>query len=318
MSNSVFIRKAAAYVVPMLLFTIMMTAGSTPAEAAEDAPAFLGVVVQPIDHAEKKSLKITHGVKVVEVEAGSAAEKAGIQKDDAILSMDNRDILIPGDLISLVRTHKAGDRVSLILFRNGKEKKMTVQLGSRKALDEDMPLGKMGGRRGFPMQPRPWLGIELHAMSQELASYFQAKPEDGVLILEVEKDGPAAKGGLQAGDIIQQLDNERVRRPGDVSRVLNQLQCGQEVPVRIIRQGKTKKLNVTIGKGQWGKNLRFRFFRNEGDEPGESIFPIPHGLRNLHFRVPRHEDDIMKRRFPRRFHRDWKGSLFTERRQATI
>lgn len=318
MSYSVFIRKAAACMIPVLLFAIMMTAGSAPAEAAEDAPAFLGVVVQPIDHAEKKTMKITHGVKVVEVEAESAAEKAGIRKDDAILSVDNQDILIPRDLISVVRTHKAGDTVSLILFRDGKEKKMTVQLGSMRARDKEMSLGKIGGRMGFPMQPRPWLGIELHALNQELAAYFQAKPEDGALILEVEKDGPAAKGGLKAGDIIQQLDNEHVRRPADVSRVLNQLQCGQEVPIRIIRQGKAKNLSVTIGKGQWDKNLRFRFFRNDGDDPDENIFPIPQGLRNLRFRIPRHEDDSLKRRFPRRVHSDWKDRVFTERRRATI
>jgi len=301
-----------------MVAVILMLPGSMPTAAAEGEPAFLGVVVQSIDHSEKKSLGITHGIKVVAVEPESAAEKAGVRRNDAILSLNNQDILMPRDLISLVRKHKPGDKVTLILFRDGKEKKIAVHLQERKALGKDKPWHEMGGRKGFQMQPRPWLGIRLHAMNDELASYFQVTPEDGVLALETEKDGPAARGGLRAGDVIRQLDNERVRRPSDVTRILNELECGREVQVQVMRRGKTKTLTVTIGEAQWGKELRYHLFRKDKDEPGEGLSPFPQALRNLRFRLPRHVDEHMQLRVPRRLQRDWEERRIHKRRRASI
>lgn len=303
MKKPAVFRKLSVWAVSLIWGIVLPAWGSMGPAAEEDERAFLGVVVQFIEHAQKKSLGITHGVRVVEVEKESAAEKAGIRKDDVILSIDNQDVLSPRDLIEQIRKHKPGDKVWLMLYREeGKEKKLQVQLGERETSGPQPPQTRFGRGGAMRLEPRPWLGVRLHGMDDDLAAYFSVKAEQGVLVLDVDEDGPAAKGGIRPGDVILQLDQERVKEPQDVYRILSQLKCGQEVSALIRHKGKDKSVNITIGKREWEGNAHFRWFRNGDGEGG--FFPMLRELRDLRLQFPPHGGERMERDFIRRLPRD--------------
>lgn len=71
---------------------------------------------------------------------------------------------------------------------------------------------------------------------------------NGVVLLEVYPDQPAARGGLMAGDVIDQIDGRPVRNMTDMSAALDGKTAGQQVPVRVRRQAGPENLTVTLGR----------------------------------------------------------------------
>jgi S1-C subfamily serine protease len=96
-------------------------------------PAFLGVVTQTVTPAiaNQLNLKVTSGAVVQRVEQGSPADDAGIQQGDVIQKIDATTIKTAQDVGSAVRTHHAGDKVTVVVDRAGTSKSFTVTLGSR-------------------------------------------------------------------------------------------------------------------------------------------------------------------------------------------
>jgi S1-C subfamily serine protease len=96
-------------------------------------PAFLGVVTQTVTPAiaNQLNLKVTSGAVVQRVEQGSPADDAGIQQGDVIQKIDAATIKTAQDVGSAVRTHHAGDKVTVVVDRAGTSKTFTVTLGSR-------------------------------------------------------------------------------------------------------------------------------------------------------------------------------------------
>ena len=79
------------------------------------------------------------------------------------------------------------------------------------------------------------------------------RPEDagsnsGVLVVSVTPEGPAAKAGLQAGDIIVELDGQPVTGVGEYSQVLSALSIGKEITVKLLRDGQAQQLQVVVGQ----------------------------------------------------------------------
>lgn len=95
---------------------------------------------------------------------------------------------------------------------------------------------------------RGWLGITVHALTDELRKSLNYPKGDGVVIASVIRGGPAAKAGLRSGDIIISLSENNVKAPSDVLRVTAKLKPDSAYPVAVIRNGETHDLRVEIGK----------------------------------------------------------------------
>lgn len=93
----------------------------------------LGVVITENNEAvaNELNLKTDKGIVVVEVPEGSA-RKAGIKKNDVIISVDGKEIVKSEDLIAYIRSKKVGDIVTLTIDRSGKKMDVKVQLGELK------------------------------------------------------------------------------------------------------------------------------------------------------------------------------------------
>ena len=95
---------------------------------------------------------------------------------------------------------------------------------------------------------RGWLGIAIQELTKELAESFGMKNNNGALIAGVEKNGPAEKGGLIAGDVITKFDGKAIATSSDLPRVVGATKPGKIAAVEILRKGSVKNLNVNVGE----------------------------------------------------------------------
>jgi serine protease Do len=94
---------------------------------------------------------------------------------------------------------------------------------------------------------RGWLGIAIQELSKELAESFGMKNTNGALVAGVEKNSPADKAGLEAGDVITSFDGKAIETSADLPRVVGNTKPGKVVAVEVMRKGKTKTLSVGVG-----------------------------------------------------------------------
>ncbi|MEM9169425.1 MAG: Do family serine endopeptidase [Pseudomonadota bacterium] len=95
---------------------------------------------------------------------------------------------------------------------------------------------------------RGWLGVSLQPVTEPLAEAFGRKSTDGALVAEVLDGTPAEKAGVQSGDLIIKLNGEAVKDTRELSRGVSKIAPGKKAKVTLIRDGKEKIVNVTLGK----------------------------------------------------------------------
>ncbi len=95
---------------------------------------------------------------------------------------------------------------------------------------------------------RGWLGIAIQELTKDLAESFGMKNTNGALVAGVEKNGPADKGGLEAGDVITKFDGKAIITSADLPRAVGATKPGKIAPVEILRKGSPKTLNMGVGE----------------------------------------------------------------------
>jgi serine protease Do len=240
--------------------------------------ARLGVVLDDVGADDVARLKLgeERGALVKEVAKGSAAEKAGLKADDVILSFQGERVHSSAQLRRLVHETPSGRKVAIEVSRGGAPQRVTATLEDSedgpfamgpKSFHFDVPVppvppvppipplgdlfddGDKGMRFHFRdrfIEGRPGrLGITYQALSGQLARYF--KVEDGTLLVtDVEADGPAAKAGIRAGDVIVKVEGKAVTESSELRRALDDVPSGREVGVTVQRDGRPLDLKVTL------------------------------------------------------------------------
>ena len=95
---------------------------------------------------------------------------------------------------------------------------------------------------------RGWLGVMIQPLTPELAKGFNVPPGGGALVASVQPDSPAARAGIKAGDVITEFDGHKLPQPGDLSKQVAATAVGREVPLTIVREGKTMALQTRIAR----------------------------------------------------------------------
>ncbi len=93
-----------------------------------------------------------------------------------------------------------------------------------------------------------WIGVSVQDVSQSLADYFGLSSKKGALIVQVLDNGPAQAAGLQDGDIILSVNGKDVLDVNTLITTVSEIEPGKTVPIKILRDGKEKVVEVTIGK----------------------------------------------------------------------
>ncbi|WP_160346703.1 DegQ family serine endoprotease [Pseudomonas xionganensis] len=94
---------------------------------------------------------------------------------------------------------------------------------------------------------RGWLGVVIQEVNKDLAESFGLDRPAGALVAQVLEDGPAAKGGLQVGDVILSLDGKPIVMSADLPHLVGALKPGSKATLEVVREGKRRKLPLTIG-----------------------------------------------------------------------
>jgi serine protease Do len=95
---------------------------------------------------------------------------------------------------------------------------------------------------------RGWLGVSVQPMTPELARSFGLEQERGALVADVVADGPAAKAGIQRGDVVVGFNGKQVEHSAALPGLVAAAPVGKAVPLEILRDGKTRSLNVVIAR----------------------------------------------------------------------
>jgi PDZ domain-containing secreted protein len=243
-----------------------------------DGSAFLGIYAENIsrDNMSRYHLNQVRGVGVTQVVKDSPADKAGLHKDDVILRIDGENVSSVRKLNRLVSEMAPDQTVKVSFSRGGSEQEVTATVGKRinQSFAGDFfpggtklwswnrndrkPLNRVeipfGGERGnlfdndndmsIILGNSRRIGVSTMELSKQLADYFGITGGKGVLVTSVTADGPAAKAGIRAGDVITAINGEAVDSPGDISRVINRKQEG-DVTLTIVRNKSQQTIHVT-------------------------------------------------------------------------
>lgn len=189
--------------------------------------ARLGVTVQEVnqDLADSFKLDSPSGALVSSVEKGSAADKAGLQPGDVVRRIDGKTIVSSGDLASTITMAAPGEKIKLDVWRNGGQKEMVATLGG-------VPKDKSQASADGQEVQRGQLGLALRPLNP------QEQQESGAEGLLIERSaGPAAKAGIQPGDVLLSLNGVPVHNIGQVKAELSK--AGKTVAL-LVQRGEDK------------------------------------------------------------------------------
>lgn len=233
--------------------------------------AHLGVEIRP-DQPEEVNAR---GVRVLGVRPGSPAGEAGLEEGDILVALDGQSLVEPlrdreedvdpdrsapvQRLTALLGDRAPGETVEIAYVRDGNRETVTVELASppgirpltRPGMPPDAPrirrfrapdLPPRGGFRGAgPAGPGVGrTGLRAQTLGPELGAYFGT--DEGALIVEVGDDSPL---GLRPGDVVLAVGERRVEDAGDLRRILASYEEGEEVRLRIRREGAEETVTGT-------------------------------------------------------------------------
>jgi len=95
---------------------------------------------------------------------------------------------------------------------------------------------------------RGWIGVQIQAVTPDLAKSLGLPRPQGALVSEVTEGGPAKKAGIQRGDLIVSFDGKPVEDIMELPRLVANTSIGKEVPVQVLRKGKDLELRVTVAE----------------------------------------------------------------------
>jgi Do/DeqQ family serine protease len=169
--------------------------------------AQLGVSVQGVtsDIAESLGLKDVGGAIIGSVAAGSAADRAGLKRGDVIQAFNGQPVKDTNTLRNRVSEAAPGSTADVTITRDGSQKHVSVKL--------DEASGEKAAARAGDAEPadKNALGVSVAPLTPEMAQRFRL-PNDarGVVVQDVNPDGRAADAGIQAGDVIEEVNRTAV------------------------------------------------------------------------------------------------------------
>lgn len=206
---------------------------------------YLGIQFQPVSDALARQFGLDRprGALVATVEPDGPADKAGIKPGDVILAYNGRAIDSSRALPPMVGETPVGERADVTVLRDGRERTLKVTIGK---LPEDSTAQAETPSRQEPAETRESrLGLSLSELTAEQKE--QAGVERGVLVTRVQ-DGPAARAGIQRGDVLLEVNRQRVASISDVRKAIADNKEGDSILV-LLRRGQGSLFLVIEAEG---------------------------------------------------------------------
>jgi serine protease Do len=184
------------------------------------------------------------GITISSVVPGSPAERAGLKVGDTIFSVDGKPVKNGDELVSDIASRRPGSKVSLGYYRNGKKDEAAVTVADRAKLFASR-LGdeEEGGEQATPKQSK--LGATVRNLTPDMADRLNVPSGQGVVVQEVKPGSFADDIGLTRGDVILEINKQKVNNEEEFDRVQSSLKSGQDV-VLLVRQRGAGRNDGTI------------------------------------------------------------------------
>jgi S1-C subfamily serine protease len=220
-------------VVGLFLGGTLAVAQQKEAPAKQAARVFVGISVEPPAKESDKT-----GVIIREVTPDSPAAKAGLKPGDRVTKVDSKEVKDFDDLVSALATHKPSEAVSFHVQREGKQETINVTLG-------ELPSGRRRGEQ--PAQKAmAFLGVHTQPLTPEARNKLGVTSEQGAMVTEVMPTSPAAKAGLQRGDVITSVEGKEIADPLQLRNAITQKHPGEEVMLKVLRGKDQKDIKVRL------------------------------------------------------------------------
>jgi serine protease Do len=95
---------------------------------------------------------------------------------------------------------------------------------------------------------RGWIGVQIQPVTQDIADSLGLKTAEGALVAEPQADGPAAKAGIESGDVITTVNGTAVKDARELARTIGGFAPGNSIKLNVIHKGQEKVLNLTLGQ----------------------------------------------------------------------
>ncbi len=188
-------------------------------------PAWIGVRVQEVNPilAQSLNLEEAEGVIVSDVEKDSPAEKAGLRRKDIIVQADDQKMRSLSDWEDLVYFARERQNLEITFLRDGK----TI---STRLVPEPLPDHVSGSYEDK-------LGMTVADISSSIAYRLGTKDQRGVVVAGMDKGGVAYEAGLEVGDMIRQINDQRVNSVEDYEKLLKNAKDKDRLVLLVERQG---------------------------------------------------------------------------------
>jgi serine protease Do len=176
---------------------------------------WLGVAIQDVtpDLAQSFGLKKAQGALVADVTPDGPAARAGLERGDIIVNYDGTDIDEAHQLPVLVADTKVGKSVSITVLRNGEKKTLHATVA-------EMPTTTVAGGPGGEEEEEQVWGLTVSNITPDVAQQLELENTRGVVVTEVDPDGPAGDAGIQPGDVITQANRQPVLNLRDYRKAI--------------------------------------------------------------------------------------------------
>jgi len=210
--------------------------------------AYLGVRIDALkddDSYRDVFTNIQSGVIIKAIASDGPAAKSALKPADVITSVDGKPVASAQQLRNEIRGKKIGSVVTLDVHRFGKSLKVKVRPEAWPEQTTPVVARKLPVKEEKPSR----FGLTVESITPELADQFGVEKVEGVIVTEVENGSAAAKKGLQAGDIITEVNQRPVRTPKEFREALQGADLKRGVIVNFISRG-TGKFEILKDSGE--------------------------------------------------------------------
>ncbi|MGW8324161.1 MAG: DegQ family serine endoprotease [Desulfobacterales bacterium] len=198
-------------------------------EQGEVTRGWLGVGIQDINDemADYYGIKDKEGVLVSKVFPGDPADEAGIKTKDIITEVNGQKIKSSHELTRIIADFHVGEKVKIKVLRDGKEKTFTVKIAKRqqdKIASSNMPYKK-----------QEVFGIQVSDLTPEIANRLNLQETEGVVVTDVQSGSQGDDKGVQARDIIKEINHQSINSVDDYNNAINKVKKGDTVSMFIKR-----------------------------------------------------------------------------------
>jgi serine protease Do len=201
---------------------------------------WLGVSIQSLTPELAKGFQMSEnaGALVASVQTDSPAARAGLKAGDVVTQFDGQKIAHPGDLSRLVANTPVGRKVALNVIRDGKPITLDVTVAQMEEPGQQVASASGDESKGA-------LGLSVEPLTPDRARDMKLADAHGVLVRGVRDGSPAETAGIRPGDVITEVDHQKVPDVAQLKRVLDKHPKGAPIVVMIQRDGASLYVALT-------------------------------------------------------------------------